>query len=302
MKVSSFSCDSSLASEVAGDCTDGRRPFANACGECEWSRDSMSIFSSFSSSNSFSSRTSPSKSRTRSSSDSVYPLGNARRLSLSLVLHSKPTLVHCVQLGRMPSQRIFLERHRSQACAMRDWQLDPTLITFMGNIPGMLAMYFFCGVVDWLRFSLGAAGPTMRLLTERGTSRLHPAPRVSSNEGVRIRYDRSCDKVQRKNIIIIRDVQMERESLEGVRRSGRLGHIIMSCWSVLYPNLVGSGVSSEPGATICGDPGELGRPQVLVRCFFVYCVPLSLNHAGDQYAGNKCVSSAFVKRFHPKSA
>lgn len=23
---------------------------------------------------------------------------------------------------------------------MRDWQLDPTLITFMGNIPGMLAV------------------------------------------------------------------------------------------------------------------------------------------------------------------
>jgi hypothetical protein len=42
----------------------------------------------------------------------------------------------------MPSQRIFFERHRSQACAMRDWQVDPTLITFMGSIPGMLAMWF----------------------------------------------------------------------------------------------------------------------------------------------------------------
>ena len=120
LNVSSFSCSSSLGSKIAGDCTDDLRPPENPWGECEWIRESMSIFSSFSSSNSLSSRTSPSNNRTRSSSDSVYPLGKARRLSLSLVLHSKPTLVHCVQLGRMPSQRIFLERHRSQACAIRD--------------------------------------------------------------------------------------------------------------------------------------------------------------------------------------
>jgi hypothetical protein len=56
------------------------------------------MFSSFSSSKAFSSLTSDSKLRTRSSSDSVYPRGNARRLNLSLVLHSKPTLTHCVQL------------------------------------------------------------------------------------------------------------------------------------------------------------------------------------------------------------
>jgi hypothetical protein len=103
-------------------------------------RDSMSIFSSFSSSSSFKSRTSASNTRTRSSNDSVYPLGNARRLSLSLVLHSNPTLVHCVQLGRIPSHRIFLERHRSQAWAMRLWQVEPTLITFMGSIPGILGV------------------------------------------------------------------------------------------------------------------------------------------------------------------
>jgi hypothetical protein len=45
-----------------------------------------------------------------------------------------------VQLGRMPSQRIFLERQRSHAWAMRAWQLEPTLITFMGSIPGMVAV------------------------------------------------------------------------------------------------------------------------------------------------------------------
>ena len=75
-------------------------------GEKLCSRESISIFSSFSSSRSFNSRTSASSPRTRSSKDSVYPLGNARRLSLSLVLHSKPTLAHCVQHGRMPSQLV----------------------------------------------------------------------------------------------------------------------------------------------------------------------------------------------------
>ena len=120
---------------------DGRLAVENAAGERACMRDSMSIFSSFSSRRSFRSRTSASSMRTRSSSDSVYPLGNARRLSLSLVLHSNQTLVHCVQLGRMPSHRIFLERHRSQAWAMRLWQAEPTLITFMGSIPGILASF-----------------------------------------------------------------------------------------------------------------------------------------------------------------
>jgi hypothetical protein len=159
LKVSSFSCDSSRASEDAGEGIDGLLG-AWALGECECMRESMSIFSSFSSSKSFSSRTSDSSVRTRSSSDSVYPRGNARRLSLSLVLHSNPTLVHCVQLGRIPSHRIFLERHRSQACAMRAWQLDPTLITFMGKIPGMSAVVYgaslFCCV-----FVLGLGGRSL---------------------------------------------------------------------------------------------------------------------------------------------
>jgi hypothetical protein len=77
--------------------------------------DSKSIFSSFSSRRSLSSRTSVSRALTRSSSDSVYPRGNARRLSLSLVRHSKPTLAHCEHVGRVPSHRIFLLLQRSQA-------------------------------------------------------------------------------------------------------------------------------------------------------------------------------------------
>ncbi len=77
--------------------------------------DNISIFSSFSSSIFFSSRISASNDRTLSSSDSVYPRGKARRLSLSLVLHSNPTLAHCEQHGRIPSHLIFLLRHRSQA-------------------------------------------------------------------------------------------------------------------------------------------------------------------------------------------
>ena len=140
LNVSSLSCDASRLWLEAGECVDGRVAAEGADGECEWMRDSMSIFSSFSSSSSFSSRTSASRTRTRSSNDSVYPLGKARRLSLSLVLHSNPTFVHCVQLGRMPSHRIFFERQRSQAWAMRLWQLEPTLITFMGKIPGMVAV------------------------------------------------------------------------------------------------------------------------------------------------------------------
>jgi hypothetical protein len=105
--------------------------------------DSISIFSSFSSSRSFNSLTSDSKLRTLSSKDSVYPRGNARRLSLSLVLHSKPTFAHCEQHGRIPSQRIFLLRQRSQAWAIRLCEFDPTLITFIGSIPGIFAL------LDW---------------------------------------------------------------------------------------------------------------------------------------------------------
>lgn len=101
--------------------------------------DSMSIFSSFSSSKSFRSRTSASRTLTLSSKLSVYPLGKARRLSLSLVLHSKPTLAHCVQHGRMPSHRIFLLLQRSQAWAILLCVLVPTLMTFIGRMPGILA-------------------------------------------------------------------------------------------------------------------------------------------------------------------
>ena len=39
----------------------------------------------------------------------------------------------------MPSQRIFLDRQRSQACAIRLCELVPTLITFIGRMPGMVA-------------------------------------------------------------------------------------------------------------------------------------------------------------------
>lgn len=106
-------------------------------GENEWIRESMSSCSSFASSRVLRSLTSASRDRTLSSSDSVYPRGNALLDSLSDVLHSKPTLEHCVQQGRMPSHRIFLERQRSQACAIRVCEL-PHLMSFMGRIPGMI--------------------------------------------------------------------------------------------------------------------------------------------------------------------
>lgn len=106
-----------------------------------WTFERMSIFSSFSSNKSFSSFTSVSSALTRSSNDSVYPRGKALLLSLSLVLHSKPTLAHWVQQGVMPSQRIFLLRHRSQAWAILLCALVPTLITFMGSMPGIIAVF-----------------------------------------------------------------------------------------------------------------------------------------------------------------
>ncbi|TGO81302.1 hypothetical protein BPOR_1217g00010 [Botrytis porri] len=57
---------------------------------------------------------------------------NARRLNLSLVLHSNPTPEHCEQHGRMPSHRIFLLRHLSQAWAIRLCELDvPTFMIFI---------------------------------------------------------------------------------------------------------------------------------------------------------------------------
>lgn len=46
-----------------------------------------------------------------------------------------------MQQGVIPSQRIFLLRHLSQACAIRLWALVPTLITFIGSIPGMVAVH-----------------------------------------------------------------------------------------------------------------------------------------------------------------
>jgi hypothetical protein len=92
------------------------------------------------SSRSFNSRTSASNDRTLSSRDSVYPRGNALRLNLSLVLHSNPTFAHCEQHGRIPSHFIFLLRHRSHACAIRGCELLPTFITFIGRIPGIVAV------------------------------------------------------------------------------------------------------------------------------------------------------------------
>ena len=130
------SFSNSLAEEAVDNVLDGRR----RDGELEWILESISIFSSFSSNKSFSSLTSPSKDRTLSSNDSVYPRGKARRLNLSLVLHSKPTFAHCVQHGVMPSQRIFLLRHRSQAWAILLCAAVPTLMTFIGSIPGIFAI------------------------------------------------------------------------------------------------------------------------------------------------------------------
>ncbi len=57
------------------------------------------------------------------------------------VLQSKPTLEHWVQQGVMPSQRIFLLRHLSQACAILLCALVPTLMTFMGKMPGMIVVH-----------------------------------------------------------------------------------------------------------------------------------------------------------------
>lgn len=88
-------------------------------GVCACIFESISIFSSFPSNRSFSSRISHSRILTLSSSDSVYPLGNALLLSLSDVLHSNPTVEHWEQVGVSPSHRIFLLRQRSQAWAMR---------------------------------------------------------------------------------------------------------------------------------------------------------------------------------------
>lgn len=113
-------------------------------GVCACIFDSISIFSSFPSNRSFSSRTSHSRILTRSSSDSVYPLGKALLLSLSDVLHSNPTVEHWEQVGVSPSHRIFLLRQRSQACAIRDCVLVPTFMTFIGRIPG-IAKRLRCG-------------------------------------------------------------------------------------------------------------------------------------------------------------
>jgi hypothetical protein len=157
---------------------------------CPCILDRRSIFSSFSSSKSFNSRTSVSRALTRSSSDSVYPRGNARRLNLSLVRHSKPTLAHWEHVGRVPSQRIFLLRHRSQAWAIRLWALLPTLITFIGRMPGMvgeggrglakhkcreeLSLLFVRGVEDVVvRVSLYQRARTVRVCLGRLSSSQH---------------------------------------------------------------------------------------------------------------------------------
>ena len=59
----------------------------------------------------------------------------------------------------MPSQRIFLDRHRSQACAIRLCELVPTLITFIGRMPGMVAFGAAQRVHTVAPFLLLVAGP-----------------------------------------------------------------------------------------------------------------------------------------------
>ena len=131
------SAAASLVSAVEGG--DGNCALRRRVADPGSMRVNMSIFSSFSSKRSFNSLTSASNARTRSSNDSVYPRGKALRLSLSLVLHSNPTLEHCEQHGRMPSQRIFLLLHLSQACAIRLCAVVPNLIVFIGRMPGMMS-------------------------------------------------------------------------------------------------------------------------------------------------------------------
>src|SRR5271170_2718110 len=53
------------------------------------------------SSKALASRSSFSSVRTRCSRDSVYPRGKARLLSLSEVLHSNPTWIHCVNYHKI---------------------------------------------------------------------------------------------------------------------------------------------------------------------------------------------------------
>jgi hypothetical protein len=158
--------------------------------------ESISIFSSFSSNKSFNSLTSDSSCRTRSSSDSVYPRGKARRLSLSLVRHSKPTLAHCEQHGRMPSHRIFLLRQRSQAWAIRLWELVPTLMTFIGRIPGILAVFDCPSSVESrtcgfsLMFNVGVEMGRKRDLDKRCLSFVGAQPVISEapkKQGVVVR-------------------------------------------------------------------------------------------------------------------
>ena len=93
------------------DTDDERHECGFECEELECTFDIISIFSSFSSSKSFNSRTSDSSALTLSSSDSVYPRGlphfvsrvlhelqemtyKALRDNLSEVLHSNPTVEH----------------------------------------------------------------------------------------------------------------------------------------------------------------------------------------------------------------
>lgn len=196
----------------------------------------MSIFSSFSSSKSFRSRTSASRTLTLSSRLSVYPLGNARRLSLSLVLHSNPTLAHCVQHGRIPSHRIFLLLQRSQAWAIRLWVLVPTLMTFIGRMPGILGG----GQVRRARWIIcdrrnGYKSSVKRSETEESNPLesvefvlLHSLRLVSGNRGCRVSWGKAAARlmlttlashfshVARKSCMTMQNVVAQRSPSHGL--------------------------------------------------------------------------------------
>lgn len=144
---------------------------------------SVSLLSvaSFSSKIPLSSRTSPSSIRTRSSNDSVYPVGNVLRLILSLILHSKPTLAHGEQ-GLRPSPRILLLLQWSQTCAILDTGLThstPNLTQFGQGLemrtqgkplslqdkqPEMLII--FMDIMPGMTYGVRQLGQTLRMVIQ----------------------------------------------------------------------------------------------------------------------------------------
>ena len=61
---------------------------------------------------------------------------------------------------------------------MRAWLLVPTLITFMGSIPGISAVDLVWVAVDWSCCFDACCGTHQGSLTERGTGCQHPGGRV----------------------------------------------------------------------------------------------------------------------------